>query len=344
MNSNSIYLAYLDLLGTKNFSMKAKTYYDNIIQFKDRIIDNHILLASNDNAYKIAFFSDSCYIESKNLFELLKYLEALRDDLSTMSLFFNAAVVKVNKKMAEYKSFSYTSSEKNNGSISGITFSDNSIATAYLEQNRFKGIGIHLSNDVYNDAKSVTQINAIMTDSIYLSDHTKYDSLTVYHDVICKPSSEVLPMLWMDGIIESYFYASCDNPRYGKYYISLLTNIINNASNDVGWNRARQEFISPNPIYNAMYSIFIDEKKYDLLTGIDILAFIFINKLFSSNLLEYQTKRITHKLFDNVLKKYLDNFDSVPWNVFLDNGDNKEKFRRYFREYITSTRINKLQS
>lgn len=339
--NNNVYLAFFDLLGTQNFSGSATDYYKNIIELQKRIVDNHAYLNQNDNIYKIAFFSDSCYVESKNLVELIKYLEALRDDLSTLSLFFNAAVIKIDNKSNDYKSFDYTNATYNdNCNVSGIMFYDNSVAKAYVEQNRFKGIGIHLSKEVIDDFRSNKELKGKLTKSIYLSDHKKYDSLTLYYDVVCSFPDDVLREHWFMTIVKAYFFACCDNPRYGKYYISLLTNIINNSSVDIEWDNRTSKFVNSDAIYNIMLSIFTSKDKYSLLTGIDIIAVVFINKILSSNLPPHHIVEIIHILLNEVAKKYLTNLDSVPWIAFLEKNNNEEQFKKYCREYIVLEKIN----
>lgn len=348
--NNYVYLAFLDILGTKNFSANAKRYYDNIVRLQERIKDCHALLAQNSNRYKIAFFSDSCYIESKNLEELIDYLSTLRDVLSTRSLFFNAAIIRVDDENQKYKSFEYYNENKSNsktqsqGIVSGIMFSHHSIARAYIEQNRFKGIGIYLSEDVWKDAKEDSRLKSRVVESIYLEDYTKYDSLTRYYDIACFLYSDTQQACWVTTIVKAYLFACCDNPRYGRYYISLISNIINSASGAIEWNDTDSKFINSHPIYNLLYSIFISKEKYALLTGIDILAIVFINKILSSDLNLNDVEEIINRLLEGVLNKYLTNLDSIPWIAFFGNKENEETFKNQCKTFVFDSKINKLLS
>lgn len=343
MNKDYKYLAFFDLLGTQNFSVNAKDYFDKIRKLQERIQDNCAYLSANGNTFNVAFFSDSCYVESEGLYELLQYIKMLRNDLSSIALFFNAAVIKAdvdyNRKIS-FKNISETYFE--NGTIHGTMFYDNSVAKAYIAHNRFKGIGVFLSQEVYKDAKKERKIKDELVKSIFLADHQKYESLTIYDDVAFTSISNKMQDRWIAEILKAYFLACSDNERYGKYYVSLLTNIINCASNDIEWDGTKKKFKNSDAIYNTMLSIFIDKNKHSFLTGIDVLAIVFINKILSSSLMTQQKVDIIHSLFDSecIANKYLTNLDSVPWLAFFGNKNNEEMFKKYCHEYIVNKKIN----
>lgn len=339
MSTASRYLAFFDLLGTQNLSGNAKEYYEKITQLQERIIDNSAYLKRNDNISKIAFFSDSCYVESKNLYDLTKYISVLRDDLSTIALYFNAAIIKFE---TDDTSLTFDSikcdSEEESCSICGTMFLNNSVANAYVEQNRFKGIGILLSKEVYEDAKKDSRIK--ISNSIYLSNHEKRDSAVTYKDIATPPPSSILQNQWLNEIVKSYYFACSNSPRYGKYYISLFTNIINSSSSKLEWDLNQDKFINSDSIYNVVYKMIINQN--DFLVGMDIISIVFINKILSSNLLQQDKYNIIFKLLNNknsIVNKFLNNLDAVPWCAFFGNKNNEEEFRRYCQEYIINSKL-----
>ena len=332
------------MLGTQNLSVNATEYYDTVKQLHARIKDNCAYLNQNKNVFNVAFFSDSCYIESENLNELLMFLQMLRNDLSTASLFFNAAVIKIPNIPAKLGSFEHINEKYNKKCIlSGTMFSDNSVAMVYVAHNRFKGVGIILSEEVKADAGKNDDIEIVK--SIYMEDHEKKDSLKTYFDIGIKPPSQATERQWIAEIMKAYYFACCSSPRYGKYYIALICNIIRCASKDIDWNPHDQNFSNTDLIYNAIYKMLTTKQKQKFLIGQEIIAVVFIDRVLSSNLSEQKIYDVINRLLeakDCIVNGFLNNLDEIPWIGFFGNKSNEEKFKSICREHIVNTDIHSL--
>ena len=331
------------MLGTQNLSVNAKEYYDNVKQLQSRIKDNCAYLDQNDNVFNVAFFSDSCYIESENLYELILFLQMLRNDLSTSSLFFNAAVIKIKDVNTKLGSFEYINEVYNEKKciLYGTMFSDNSVAMVYVAHNRFKGIGILLSEEVQKDTEEINDIKTVQ--SIYMEDHEKKESLKTYYDIGVRPPSQTTERQWIAEIMKAYYFACCSSPRYGKYYISLICNIIRCASEEIDWDPRNKKFIDTDLIYNTILMMLTTEQKQNFLIGQDVIAVVFIDKILSSNLAEQKIYDVINRLLDAkdcVVNSFLNNLDSIPWIGFFGNKNNEEKFRNLCHEHIVNTDIN----
>lgn len=347
MANNRKYVAFFDLLGTKNLSVDEEAYYDNIQFLQKRIIDFSTLLKHDNNVSNIGFFSDSCYVESYNINLLIDFLVNLRDDLITQNMFFNAAIVESDKNHNSDSFMYYTNNNDNsklNNKVSGIMFYDTSVAKAYIEQNRFKGIGISFRFNTNNaDLLQKNKLNLIK--STYMENHKDIYKTNTYNDFRISPTKD-LEEPWISKIIESYYLACCDNSRYGKYYISLLENILYSSDNaNLHWNQELNKFDYGPLIYNILLDIVTDRSKYEMLTGIDILAFSLVDRIYSSNLDKSVIHAITDIFLegDSIGKNYLSRLEEVPENAFLSFSarDNIEHFKNHCRTYIVSKQFRK---
>lgn len=338
MTNKKKYVAFFDLLGTQNISVNEQAYYENISSLQKSIIEMSSLLTYEGNKSNIGFFSDSCYIESNNVNNLILFLVNLRNDLITKDMFFNATIIETDLKDNK-KSFEYYTNTKEENKVSGIMFYDPSIARAYVEQIRYKGIGINLCFD--NKGSKVIQDDKIkMTKNLYMETHDDIYKTKTYIDICIYPSSN-LEEFWLSKIFEDYCLACCDNSRYGKYYISLLENILysSDASN-IRWNHNEQKFESAPLIFNMLFDIVTKKSKHEMLTGIDILAFSLIDRIYSSNLDKSVVFEITDRFLENeaIGKNYLTNLEKIPSNAFLSENarNNIENFKKHCRTNIVS--------
>lgn len=340
MNTNKKYVAFFDLLGTQNISVDEQAYYENINSLQESIIELSSLLEYDNNISNVGFFSDSCYAESYSIDNLILFLVNLRDDLISKDLFFNATIVEadvdINKKSFEY----YTNSKKEKNKISGIMFYDPSIAKAYVEQIRYKGIGINLC---FSDKEKKVRQNSTtkLINILYMENHDDIYKTKNYTDISIYPAKH-LEEFWLSRIIEDYCLACCDNSRYGKYYISLLENILYSSDiSSIRWNHDNQEFESAPMIFNIIFDIITTKSKYEMLTGIDILAFSFIDRIYdATNLEKSEIYEITDRFLDNesIGKKYLTNLEKIPVNAFLSNNaqNHIESFKKRCRTNIVT--------
>ena len=92
MNTNT-YIAYLDVLGTKNSSENEDfdEYIKLIICFQNSLVRSSYLL---DDKGKIYFFSDCAYIESQSINSLISMLGSIRQNLFDDDIFIRGALIK----------------------------------------------------------------------------------------------------------------------------------------------------------------------------------------------------------------------------------------------------------
>lgn len=341
------YLAYFDLLGTKNLAGNERDYFKKISALQKIIINNAVFLKTNDNKSNIAFFSDSCYIESYNLTEIITFLDRVRNELLSRSLYFNCALIKIETDYTD--SFEYfteithieDANKEDANKISGIAFYDHNVAKAYIAQDNFKGIGIYLDSSIIQDMQNDEFLQKKYFKNIFISKYDDYNTITFFYDVPCL--APTVEGSWTKSVIKSYYTASCDNEKYGRYYISLLSNMLYNSDcRNIEWNNATGQFENAPQLISALWQIFMDKKRYSILTCIDILVFVFLDKLFSESILSNdQMFNIVSRLLetDAIGNKYKTAMDNVPINAFALDVKNKERFKELCRKYIIISTI-----
>ena len=340
-------MAYFDLLGTKSFSSDENNYFESINIFRSRIIDNVPYLQDNNNLYNISFFSDCCYVESQSLPCILSYLENLRDDLISKHLFFNAAVIKVDY-IGDFSSFETTEKGGNDKKVVGTLFKSNIISEVYNAQNSFKGIGIWIdpriltSDSIKEKSLKEKTVTSFFVDSIENTMH-----ISKYTDIKLVLSGLHLEKGCLNSIIKSYFFACCETPRVGRYYSSLLINIINSDSSDIHWNIKNERFENTSYIYELIFDMIRDEEQFSILTGFEYVAFAFINRIYNSSLDKVSKFNIT-RLFlkeGSIGNKYITDLDHIPVDLLRSNNkDNVDIFKNYCRQFILTNKVSKYTS
>lgn len=338
------YMTFFDLLGTKNFSMDRDNYFDNINVFRKRIIDNVSYLSDNQNLYNVSFFSDCCYVESEDLNCLFDYLMNLRDDLLSKGLFFNAAVIKVEYE-GEFTSFEITKLQKgDNRSVAGTLFNSNFISKVYDAQNKFKGIGIWISPDIIEESRSIDSFRKRIINSFYVEDTKFPSSVQRYFDIKINITGTNIEKQYLNTIIKAYYFACCENPRAGRYYVSLLINAINSDNSNIFWSINEKRFEKTSYIYNLIFDILRDKEQYELLTGFEFIAFAFINKIFNSNLSNSEINIVVKEFLSpkSIAHKYITDLDHIPVELLRNTkDDNVLLFKEYCRQYILSDKVSK---
>jgi len=226
--TNTKYIAYLDLLGTQNLSeTNPNAYSQSVLIFSDLLKSS---LKQNCRAYA---FSDCAYLESDNLKSLLKTLDTLRDKMLAAERFFTAAV-------AQGELMVQATEDEENG-FHGFLFQGASISKAYLGQTALKGIGISIDNNLlsaHNQKKcssgqSISLDNCNIIRNFYISDISTPYKLHFFYDIAMEtPFSEEILAKYFDYILHAYFLSNIKSPRYGRYYISPLINILSSIKLD----------------------------------------------------------------------------------------------------------------
>ena len=341
------YMAYFDLLGTKNVASSEDYYFESINIFRKRLIDNITYLQMDKNLYNVSFFSDCCYVESKKLSYLLLYLENLRNDLIAKHLFFNAAVIK-----AEYtdcfSSFESTERGGNDKRIVGTLFRDSIISDVYNAQSRFKGIGVWIEPRIIQEDILVDEkLRGIITDSFYMDEITQSMHISKYYDIRMNLHNSPIEKDCLNSIIKSYFFACCETPRAGRYYSSLMITIINSDDSDIHWNIKQKCFENTSYVIELVYKILRDPLQYKILTGFVYVAFAFINKIYNSKLDNVAKADITNMFLEegSIGNSFLTDLNHIPIDVLKsDKTDNVNLFKDYCRRFILSNKVFKYTS
>jgi len=322
------YISYFDLLGTRGFCDNPHTYYENISAFKKAIKETAWLLKDYG---KVGVFSDSAYAESSDLKYLLDFLVELRDRLISENLFFNA-VVKKGKLGVEPM-------DSKDGNVAfGVAFTQSDIAELYIAQTNFKGIGIFIDKSIQDEVSST---GYRLNDCIYVrhnSDHTgyspvKYKDISFNASIHEKKSIERL----LKTVIRNMYSSYMKSPRFGVYYISILSNLIRSYTDTFDWDLSKRCFTSV-PLAFDLINRMIRDHFSDLsdLHGIEYLAFILLDVIYNSdNLHEAQKNDITLTFtkYDCIKSKYAHSLNQIPSELFSFNSDSQASNRELFITY-----------
>lgn len=222
------YIAYLDLLGTKAISEQDSNAYSKSVFTFCQMLNESL----KPNCYAYAF-SDCAYLESTDLRALLKTLDEFRDKMLAEDRFFTAAVAQGELGVQEMGGV-----ESN---LRGYLFQGATISKAYLGQTSLKGIGISIDQALLSAQKqkecSINQTTSLggckIVRNFFISDINTPYKCQFFYDIVMEDgfSSETLPQ-YFDYILRAYFLSNIKSPRYGRYYISPLINILSTISLD----------------------------------------------------------------------------------------------------------------
>jgi len=239
------YIAYLDLLGTKNFSGDVETYTQNIQHFYDSINFCSALLKDGDI---VAYFSDCSYIQTFSIKNMVDFLRYLREVLMSYNLFFNAAVIKGELDIKN---------DLDNSRVRGISFNNPAVSKVYLAQDNYKGAGIHLEDAVKEEIKKEEKLVKYLTKSIYLPglDIQPKAYFDLKFDVKSDKNSQ-LEYQSTRCIFENALNACLKAKTFGKYYVATLATLINSFDEPaLKWNLNKHEFTEAPLIYKVIFDI-----------------------------------------------------------------------------------------
>lgn len=205
--------AFIDLVGTRDRAKaSADTYADALERFNRRLIDVSSLLSASGHIF---FFSDCAFISCSSMTGLCDFMVRLRYELFLEALFFKAALAAGGLEPQAPEDEPGLSDKKRNevrSVLKGYFFSKQA-ADLYSQQERLKGIGIHVSPGA---AKGLRRR---ITSSCYLPDvgtprAVAYDDLTLGRE-------ELKPQI-LDAVIRECYAAKARSRKLGRYYLSLL--------------------------------------------------------------------------------------------------------------------------
>lgn len=325
------YIAFLDLLGTKDFSGDPEVYTDSISRFYSEAKRSSYYLKDYGN---IGIFSDCLYAESRTLKELLDYLVILRKKLLVHNLFFNAAVT-----TGEIGIINQASSE--NANFWGVAFENSEIAKVYMLQNKFKGIGLWIDPDLYGEMPEKYQL----VKSVYLPDVDRKELIS-YRDIAFELTHRKYDN-FESGIInialKQCLLSYTKSKRYGRYYLSLLTTLINSSKGEIEWDRKNQRFKKCPPVFSVIMELAEAKGEgYPEIQGLFILCLFVVEKAFQSDtVLDLDRKMIVKKFMSYrcLSEPYAYSISELP-NVF--DGSFREKFIQIYQNDIVNKQVDTL--
>ncbi len=330
------YIAYFDLVGTKGFCESPEVYFEKMQHFKKAIEQISWLVREYGT---VGVFSDCAYVESSDLKCILDFLVQLRDRLISKGLFFNAVVKSGSLDPQDLKA-------KGSQHLFGVAFNNSSIADLYIQQTKFKGLGILIDRSIQEEVKETAYT---MTDCIFIERRvinncieyipTSYKDISFGCSIKSKKSIEILLRMVLNVMFTSYI----KSPKYGTYYVSILSNLVRSYTQGFEWDMKKQKFTSM-PLgfqsVNKILSLYYD--KMTDLSGLEYLAFVLLDVIYNSQDLNDEEKSSITNSFSNYecIKKYLHSLNSIPENIFT--GNNRNLFIKYCQDDLSSDFVEKV--
>jgi len=238
------YIAYLDLLGTKDLAKYSPDkYFDAIKEFR-----NHLIRTADVFNYKqylnkseIHFFSDSAFIESDNIEALIDYFIKLRKELHENKLFFTAAITigslkafhlngEINSKQEIIDLELENIIKGKEKIVRGTIFQDKDIISVFNFQNDLKCIGIFMDEKIFyapdNEEldEKLKEIKKKYLKKIFYFPKDNRNEVREFYDL--KLSDSELNKAFFRTVIERYHNANLKSKKFGRYYLPYFANWI----------------------------------------------------------------------------------------------------------------------
>lgn len=284
-SSRKSWIAFLDLLGTKNSSRIKKSEFPTKINTFARTIQEQAESINCD--VKLRFFSDSAYIEGNDIDELSKYASRLRFLLFSQEIFFKAAISP--GKLDDRPS---TKCEKrDNGfelDIQGSSFGESAV-TVYYNQENFKGIGFFLDTKEGKSEKSDFFCESAFPQSDDLKKWSgffdiRYNNSNINSTMESNDSVDGFEnaLSFLDILLENALRANFQKNGLSRYYISNFITLIN-SSDFSKLSISDDEWKNAPPIF---FHMLISKKRrtnYSSLKGGHALFFALLHKVLSTS-------------------------------------------------------------
>ncbi len=312
------YIAFMDLLGTKNLMLDdTEEYGRNVRDF------NRILRTRGGRNSRIYAFSDCAYLENENLMALLDTMDQIRDGLMVLGRFFTAAVSEGSLEAAVLN-------PEDNGEVHGFSFSAGGISKVYVMQSSMKGIGIQIDRDIYKKLRREnTELSRRIVCNYYISNLEQLPAappkLEAFYDLLMLPSdaveSNMTINLYFSYIIGNYMRANIRSPRYGRYYLSPVINLLNAFT----FTEDDFELSCDGSItckYDAVNYFFSDDKKIGYLLkqaiGFEYIPLVLLNRIIDD--FGGKTNQIIFHIIKNmmenpIINSYISNTSKIPENL-----------------------------
>lgn len=329
------YIAFLDLLGTKDFCGTPEIYNANISTFYTEAKTNSFRLKG---CGKVGIFSDCLYAESKDLKPILDFLVSLRNRLCARRLFFSAALTK-----GELDVVNPASSKDNN--FFGVAFEKSDIADLYMKQNQFKGIGIWVDKSLHHEIESLRDYPLVRSVFLREVNTTQFEP---YFDIAFKFTNKVYggyEASLVETVMSECLLAYTKSKRYGRYYLSIIATLINSYSgNDLSWNLATSNFDQCPIIYTIIMRLAEDNgNTYPFIQGLEMLCLLIADNAFlHSEITDIDRRRIVKKLmsYECLKQPYSYSINTLPF-VF-SSAENRERFIQIYQENVVNAQVDDL--
>lgn len=364
------YNCYLDLLGIKELAKySSEKYFAAIDKFSKTIFKASHTFTQNGNSQnsKVYFFSDCAFLESDSLKSILDYLMSLRYELTKNSpaYFYIAAVSTHSLEAFTITGEQLTSYNQNNVQLSeeyktlleghesflvGTVFNSRNISKVYILQNNFKGIGIYIDSDAIKSWEIFLKATKPKTfENEKKAFHNKYISDSFYFPIAnsniayrfydIKLTKEERSESNFNEIISRYHNANTKNSKYGRYYLSILINWIQNTdisqTMSVNWVTKEEKKQGKKTTIIDLPDIF----QWLLNTDDSLIADLNHNAHYFEFLYFFILKKVyeIYRNYDAIIiyfildlnrrpncKKHFKELDEIPKEVF--NAEDKDRF------------------
>lgn len=277
------WIAFLDLLGTKNSSKIKKSEYPNRINMFARTIREQ---SQDLNAnIKIRFFSDSAYIECDNPEQMFILSKRLRHLLFSQGIFFKSALTKGHLSDETHSE----NTENRHGKkidIQGASFGEKAVGVYYNQEN-FKGLGFFIES-THNPDSFPTHL---CKSAFPVSDDLKTWRAFVDINYIGTGLEKLIlstselddhenSLSLLDILLENALKASYQKRGLSRYYISTFISIVNSSD----FSKAdfkNNEWENIPPIFHHIVNSSNRNKNYKSLHGGSAIYLALVNRFFS---------------------------------------------------------------
>ena len=333
------YISYFDLLGTRGFCENSQLYFQNITTFHEVLSQLSPLLRKGN----VGLFSDCAYAQSSNLIELITFLVQVRDRLMSCGLYFNAVVKEGDLGISNVKGTEARHTL-------GVVFTNSSIADLYITQSKFKGIGISVDEKIIEDIMLDGRIKinrCIFLDKVSDSNNMIVKPL-MYYDVAFNFEHHLKEIEYFLKIFYRDFYSAyVKSPRFGKYYVSAICNLLRSCNCNFEWDYTKKQFVKQPIIFKTVEKILESDELSDF-DGREYLALVMLDVVYCSFSEEEALKAYTKKIagITCVKKKFLHSLTDIPKELFSENSklgiNNRELFIQYCQDDLSGEFVDAL--
>ncbi|MCD7825538.1 MAG: hypothetical protein LUH14_06225 [Clostridiaceae bacterium] len=329
------YIAFLDLLGTKDFSGNPAVYTEKISCFYEAAKECSYHLNGVGN---VGIFSDCLYAESKELLNLVRFLTSLRDRLCSQRIFFAAALMKGTigvVKQAKAKQDNFF----------GVAFENSMIADVYIKQTQFKGIGIFVDKPIKAEVENLPGVKVVK--SAFMKD-IESGEIIIYYDIAYNLKNDEYAgyeQSMLKVIVNQCLLAYTQSDRFGRYYLSILATILNScADEDIRWDGSKNDFSKCPLIFSIIMKMAENPGEvYSQIKGLDLLCLVILNAVFNhEDIGDIDRKMIVKKImaYECLEEKYSHSINKLPQKIF-DNS-NRERIIEIYQSDVVSHQVDEL--